>query len=81
MFRYNLSGPIFEHQAVQENFLNCLALEEWTDRLSRNVGKYIYQSTLCNVPKDRRSYLHNDGSLKSRVRSLFVPPNIDSNLH
>jgi len=32
---------------------DCLTLEDRTDRLSRNVGKY--QSTLRNTPEERRS--------------------------
>jgi hypothetical protein len=47
------------------------------DRLSRNVG--YYQSTLRNIPEDRRFNLHCDGSLKPRKLSFlmlncFVPP-------
>jgi len=26
-----------------------------------------YQSTLSNIPEERRSHLHRDGSLKSRI--------------
>jgi hypothetical protein len=33
---------------------SVLALKDGTDRLSRNVSNY--QSTLRNIPKDRRSY-------------------------
>ena len=47
-------GPIFKGQAVQED-LDCVTLEAGTDRLSRNVG--TYQSTLPNIPEERRSNL------------------------
>jgi hypothetical protein len=42
-----------------------LTLEDGTDRLSRNVGNY--ESTLRNIPEERRSPLHRGGNLKSRV--------------
>jgi hypothetical protein len=35
---------------IQRVFLNCLALEDGTDRVSRNVGNY--QSTLRNIPEE-----------------------------
>ena len=39
--------------------------EAGTDRFSRNIGNY--QSTLSDVPGDRRSNFHRDGRLKSRA--------------
>jgi len=36
--------PIFEGQA---------SVEDGTDRLSRNVGDYVF--TMCNIPLERRS--------------------------
>jgi hypothetical protein len=44
MFRHNLSGPF-------SNVLNCLALEDVTDRLYRNVGNY--HCMVRNVPEDQ----------------------------
>ena len=51
MRRLGTTCHIFKGQAVQED---CLTLEDGTDRSSRNVAKY--QSTLCNIPEERRSY-------------------------
>jgi hypothetical protein len=51
--------PTFKGQAVQEEeekkkkkafFLESLALEDGTERLSRNVGNY--HSTLLNIPEE-----------------------------
>jgi len=42
--------------------LDLLTLEDDTDRLPQKVGKY--QSTLRNIPEERRAHLHCDGSLK-----------------
>ena len=62
-----LIGPIFRVQAVQEMFpaffLNCLTLEDGTDRFSRNAGNY--QSTLRNILEEPRSLLHRERILKS----------------
>ena len=49
--RLGTTCHIFKGQAVQED---CLTLEDGTDRSSRNVAKY--QSTLCNIQEERRSY-------------------------
>jgi hypothetical protein len=38
--------------------------EDGADRLSRNVGNY--QSTLRNIPEERRFRVRRGGSLKSR---------------
>jgi hypothetical protein len=46
--------------------LDCLIIEDGSDRVSRNVGKN-YQSTLCNIPEERRFQIHCGGSLKSRL--------------
>jgi len=32
-------GLIFKGEGVEDDLLDCLALEDGTDRLSRNVGK------------------------------------------
>jgi hypothetical protein len=58
-------GPIFMSQAVHEDSLDCLVLEDGPDRLSRNVGTR-YQPTSPNIPEERRPELHCGGSLKSR---------------
>jgi hypothetical protein len=42
-------GPIYKGQAVQED-LYCLAFEDATYSLSRNVGNY--KSTLHNIPEE-----------------------------
>jgi hypothetical protein len=34
-------GPILNSQTVQEDFFDCLTLEEYADMLSRNVGDQI----------------------------------------
>jgi hypothetical protein len=62
-------GPIFKGQTVQEVWL----LDYGTDRLCRNVGNY--QSTLRNIPEERRSYLHRSGSLKSRTATELLSTN------
>ena len=45
------------------HFLDFLALEDWTDRLTRNVGKEL-SCTLRNIPEEGRSHLLCGGSLK-----------------
>jgi hypothetical protein len=42
---------------------SSLILEDWTNMLLRNIGNY--QSTLRNIPEERRSHLHRGGNLKS----------------
>jgi len=42
--------------------VESLILEGGDERPSRNVDNY--QSTLCNIPEEGRSYLHRCGSLK-----------------
>ena len=44
--------------------VDCLALEDGTDRLLPNVGKY--QFTLCNIQEERRPHLHRGRNLKSQ---------------
>jgi hypothetical protein len=39
----------------QEARQDCVTAEDGTDRLSRNSVTY-YQSTLCNIPEERRSH-------------------------
>jgi hypothetical protein len=56
--------PIFEGQSVLR-LLESLTLKDGIDSLSRNVGNY--QSTLRNIPEERRSHLHSGGSLKART--------------
>jgi len=60
-------------------------LEEGNDTLFRNVGNY--QSTLRNIPEERRSHSHRGGSLQSRHRTgqtadglwpVSAPPNLDA---
>jgi hypothetical protein len=47
----------FKSQAVQEEFyLDCLTLDDGTDRLSRNVG--YYQSALRNSAEEGMSETH-----------------------
>jgi hypothetical protein len=58
---------ILEGHAI---FLDCLALEDGTGRLSRNVGNY--QSTLHKIVKERNSHLDCRGSLKSRTETALV---------
>ena len=45
--------------------LDCLTLEDGTDRLVRYVGNY--QITLPEIPEKRRSPLHLGGKLKPRI--------------
>ena len=48
-----------------------LTLEDGTNWSFINVGDY--QSTLCNIPEERRSHLHRDGRVKSvRMGTEFV---------
>jgi hypothetical protein len=52
-------GPIFKGQVT------CLALEDGTNRLSRNVAR--------NIPERQRPHLHGGRSVKSRIQwSSFV---------
>jgi hypothetical protein len=46
-----------------------LTLENGADRLSRNVVHY--QSTLRNIPVERRSHVHGGGSPKSRLQNTW----------
>jgi len=48
-------------------FLDCFTLKDGTDRLFRKVRKY--QSTLCNIPEERRYHLHRGGIVTSRIHS------------
>jgi len=50
-FRGNLSVPYLPYSRV---FLDCLTIEDGTDRLFRNVGN-IHQSTLCTIAKQSRA--------------------------
>jgi hypothetical protein len=52
--------PICESQA----FIDCLTIEDFTDKLSRSVRKY--QSALRNILEERRSDLRSGGSQQSR---------------
>jgi len=56
----SLSSSLRPSQAI----LDCLTLEEGTDRFLRNVSNY--KSALCNIPEERRSHLNSGGSLKSQ---------------
>jgi len=47
-------------------FLDCLTLEEWTDRCPE-TSVPNYKSTPSHIPEERRSHLHDSGSLKSRT--------------
>jgi len=49
----------------QAVFLDCLILENGTDRFSQHVGNY--QSTLSNILEEWRSHLHRGASLKWRI--------------
>jgi hypothetical protein len=55
-------ASVFKGQAVQVE--NCLTLEDGTDRFFRNLD---YESTLRNIPEERRSDVHRGGSLRSRI--------------
>jgi hypothetical protein len=55
---------------------DCLNLEYAAARLSRNVGNC--QSTLRNIPEERRCHLHHSGSLKSHNSSLRTHLRADS---
>jgi len=57
--------------ALPAIFLGFLALEDGTDRLSRNVGTEL-SYTLRNIPEMRRSYLYRGGSLKSHISGYLV---------
>jgi hypothetical protein len=48
----------------EEFFLDCLTLEDWPDRLSRNVGYNL--STLRKVPEERRYSMWVDYSCVAR---------------
>jgi hypothetical protein len=48
-------------------FLDCLTLEDGTNRLSRNVGNKLLFYTVCKILEGRRFHLHLDGSLKSSI--------------
>ena len=60
-FRDNLLVEFSKVKTVKF-FLNCLCLEDGTSALSWNVGNH--QSTLRNIPEERRPHLHCGGSLK-----------------
>jgi len=47
-------GPIFKSQAGQHDFLCCLALEDGTDVLSRNVDKQLPPTNL--LPQQREGH-------------------------
>ena len=53
-------------EVFQAFLLDCLTLEDGTDRLSRNFVKKCF-SKLRKIPEERRSHLHRGGSLKSRA--------------
>jgi hypothetical protein len=55
-------GSIFKGQKQSKK---TLILQDETDRLPETLVTY-YQSTLRNMPEERRSHLHHGGSLKSR---------------
>jgi hypothetical protein len=69
-------SPIFKGQAIfcfvckwdnnLEREIDCLTLEDWTDRLCLNVGNY--QSMLRNILEERRSNLHQGG--KPEIKHL-----------
>ena len=46
-------------------FLDCLTLEDGTNRLSRNVGNKLTFYPVCEILEGRRFHLHRDGGLKS----------------
>jgi len=56
-------------QPIGTNIKTQGTTEAGTDMVSRNVGNY--QSTPSDVPGDRRSDFHRDGSLKSRRSNLL----------
>ena len=65
-FRDNLSVTSSVAKKSKKSFLDFSALEYWTDRLIRNVGKNDH-STLRNVAEEGRSHLHRGRSLKSFI--------------
>jgi len=62
-----------------------LTHEYGTDRPSRNVGSCpetlvtYYQSTLRNIPEERRPHLHRGGSMKSRNYSATLSLSVNYN--
>ena len=62
------NGLFFKVQAVQTEsiILDSLTFVDGPDSSSRNVSNY--QTTLNNLPEERRSHLHRDG--KSEVSQL-----------
>ena len=65
----HLSSYICNGQGV---FLDCLILEDGTDRFSQHVGNY--HSTLSNIPEERRSHLYRGASLKWRITHIETGP-------
>ena len=59
-------SPIFKGKAVKEEFfLDGLILEDGSYRMSQNFDNH--QSTLRNIPEERRFLLHRVRSLKLRI--------------
>jgi hypothetical protein len=76
-FRDNLSVPssrvkMFKKKGVLHPWRrkDFLALENGTDRLSRNVGTELPLNA-AYVPEERRCYLHHGGSVKSPRLQMF----------
>ena len=68
MFR-NVDWQLYtEVSVISSRVLDCLNLHDGTDRLSRNVN---HQSTVRNIPEERRAHLDRGGSLKSRNSKLI----------
>jgi hypothetical protein len=61
------------HNSLYNCVRRCSRHSSWTARPLKmgpigcpETSVSNYQSTLCNIPEERRSYLHRDGSLKTR---------------
>ena len=52
---------------IKKIFLNCLALQDETDRLSRNAGNHLSINAACNIAEALRPHLHRSGIIKSRT--------------
>jgi hypothetical protein len=63
-------------QLIAIIFLDFLTLENWKDRLSRNVGNY--QSTLRNIPEEGRSNVILIEMYETRSRHTTARGNCNS---
>jgi hypothetical protein len=69
---YRRFGTIYQsHFKGQAVFLDCLTLQ-MGPVVCPETSVTNYQSTLRNIPEERRSHLHRGESLKSREAYLFL---------